>query len=113
LGTLLLVSGFFAPANFTWGILAGGLLSIMNFYGLCRGLQSAFGKWEANQRLNKTPFLLKYLMRMAVTVVFLYVILVKTAANIFGVVIGLATVILGIILTVVLALFDKSYIEEV
>lgn len=113
LGTLLLLSGFFASVNFTLGFLAGGLVSILNFYGLCRGLQKAFGQWEANRPLAKAPLICKYLLRMAAIALVLYVMLVRTTADIFGIVLGLSTVIIAIILTIVMTFFDKSYLEEV
>src|ERR1035437_1246748 len=93
LGFLLLLGSVFASANFALGILAGGLISILNFYGLCRGLQKSFGEMKANQSPGKAPLILKYLLRLAITGVALYVILAKTTADVFGLVIGLSTVI--------------------
>lgn len=113
LGSLLLLGSVFASANFALGILAGGLISILNFYGLCHGLQKSFGRIEANQSPGKASLILKYLLRLGITGVILYVILVKTAADVFGLVIGLSTVIVSIILTVMMTLIDKSYLEEV
>ena len=113
LGTLLLVSVIFASVNFTLGLVAGGLVSVLNFYGLCRGLQSAFGKWETDNSLAKAPLILKYLLRMAAIGFVLYVLLAKTSADIFGIVLGLSTVVIAIILTIILTFFDKSYLEEV
>lgn len=110
---MLLVSIFFASLNFMLGLLAGGLLSILNFYGLCRGLQKAFGQWETNKAMAKALLMIKYLLRMTAIGLVLYVMLARTNADIFGIVLGLSTVLIAIILTIILAFFDKSYLEEV
>ena len=111
--SLLLLGSLFASVNFALGILAGGLISILNFYGLCRGLKTSFGEIAANKSPGKAALIIKYLLRLTVTGVVLYVILAKTNIDIFGLIIGLATVIVSIILTVMMTLIDKSYLEEV
>lgn len=113
MGILLLASNFFASRDFTLALLAGGLISILNFYGLCWGLQKAFGQWEADNKLSKAPFIVKYLLRLAAIGLVLYVLLARTRADIFGLVLGLATVIIAITLTIILAYFNKSRSEEV
>ena len=95
------------------GLLAGGLISILNFYGLCWGMQKAFRPWEAGNKLSKAPLIVKYLLRMAAIGLVLYVLLVRAKADIFGLVLGLATVVIAIILTIVMTSFDKSHLEEV
>lgn len=112
LGVFLLLSGLLASADFTLGILAGGLISILNFFGLCRGLQSIFGNPEG-KGAGKSSVMFKYLSRLVITGVILYLVLVKTTADIFGLVIGLSTVVFSIIVSVIMTLFDKSYLEEV
>jgi hypothetical protein len=100
LGVFLLLSWLFLSADFTLGILAGGLISILNFFGLCRGLQSIFGNPEG-KGAGKSAVMFKYLSRLV------------TKADIFGMVIGLSTVVFSIIISVIMTLFDKSYLEEV
>jgi hypothetical protein len=111
-GILLILSSALASANFTLGILAGGLISILNFYGLCQGLRSAFAEM-VNGGTGKATMIFKYLLRLAITGLTLYIVLAKTKADIFGLVIGLAVVVIGIIFSVFLTFFDKSYLEEV
>ncbi len=111
-GFVLFLSGAFASAGFTLGVLTGGLISILNFYGLRRGLKSAFGQLESGGT-GKSAVMLNYLLRLVVTGFVLYLVLVKTDADIFGLVIGLSTVVIGIVLSVIMTVFDKSYIEEV
>lgn len=113
MGIMLLASSFFAARDFTLGLLVGGLISILNFYGLCWGLQKAFGQWEADSKLSKTPFVVRYLLRLAAIGLVLYVLLARTTADIFGLVLGLATVIIAITLTIIRAYFSKSHSGEV
>jgi hypothetical protein len=108
----LCLSGVLASANFTLGILAGGVISILNFYGLCQGLRAAFAQIGSGNA-GKATMILKYLLRLTVTGLVLYIVLAKTRADIFGLVIGLAVVVVGIIFSVILTFFDKSYLEEV
>ena len=112
LGGLLLLSLAFGSARFTVGMLAGGLISILNFYGLSRGLKTAFGQM-ANGGTGKASLIFKYLLRLAVTGLTLYLVLVKVRADIFGLLIGLSTVVIGILISTVLTVIDKSYLEEV
>ncbi len=107
------MSGAFLSASFLFGVLVGGLISIANFYGLCRGLGKVFGQSEPGKRYSKAPFMFQYFLRLALTAIVLYITLVKTTASVFGLVVGLATVIVSIVLTVTMTLFDKSYLEEV
>jgi len=111
-GLFLFLSTILASTNFTLGILAGGLISILNFYGLCQGLRTAFAQMGSGST-GKAAMVLKYLLRLGITGFVLYLALAKTKANIFGLVIGLAVVVIGIICSVILTFFDKSYLEEV
>lgn len=111
-GVFLLLSGALASANFTLGILAGGLISILNFYGLCQGLRVAFAQMGTGSA-GKVMLIGKYLLRLTITGLVLYVVLAKTKADVFGLVIGMGVVVAGIIFSVILTFFDKSYLEEV
>ena len=111
-GIFLLLSGALASANFTLGILAGGLISILNFYGLCQGLHAAFAQMGTGSA-GKAMLIGKYLLRLTITGLVLYMVLAKTKADIFGLVIGMGVVVAGIIFSVILTFFDKSYLEEV
>ncbi len=108
----LILSGALASTNFTLGILAGGLISILNFYGLCQGLRTAFAQMGSGSA-GKAAMIFKYLLRLVFTGLILYIVLAKTKADIFGLVIGLSVVVIGIIFSVILTFFDKSYLEEV
>lgn len=112
LGILLILSGLWTTFNFTLGILFGGFISILNFYGLGHSLKAAFGQMETGG-IVKSALIFKYLLRLALTGLVLYLVLVKTAASIFGLFIGLSTVVISIVLAVVFTSIDKSYLKEV
>jgi len=112
LGIILLLSSVFASASFTIGILTGGLISTLNFHILCRGLQKVFRQLEIGKP-GKLPVMSRYLLRLFITGLVLYLVLAKTPADIFGLVIGLSTVVISIVFTVIMTLIDKSYLEEV
>lgn len=112
LAFFLFVSAMLASFNFTLGILAGGLISILNFYGLARGLRKVIVP-AGTAGAGMATAVFKYLLRLVLTGLVLYLVLTRTEANIFGLVIGLSTVVVSVVFTVLLTLIDKSYIEEV
>ena len=112
LGIFLILSSVFASASFTLGILTGGLISTLNFHALCRGLQKVFRQLEIGKP-GKSPVMFKYILRLFITGLVLYLVLAKTPADIFGLVIGLSTVVISVVFTVIMTLIDKSYLEEV
>ena len=112
LGIILLLSSVFASASFTIGILTGGLISTLNFHILCRGLQKVFRQLEIGKP-GKSPVMFRYLSRLFITGLVLYLVLAKTPADIFGLVIGLSTVLISILFTVIMTLIDEGYLEEV
>ena len=112
LGIFLILGSVFASASFTLGILTGGLISTLNFHALCRGLQKVFRQLEIG-KFGNSPVMLWYLLRLFITGLVLYLVLAKTPADIFGLVIGLSTVVISILFTGIMTIIDKSYLEEV
>jgi hypothetical protein len=60
----------------------------------------------------KAKLMLRYYLRLAVTAFVLYWIISGNLVNVIGLVIGLSVVVLNIILTTILTLSKKKYIEE-
>lgn len=109
LAVLLLGSSFFLSFRFSLGILLGGLISILNFYWLHQNLRNTF------QRLMdgaKSSILFKYCIRLAVTAVVLYFIIVYRVADVLGLLLGLSIVVINIVFTVIMT-FHKKTFEEV
>jgi hypothetical protein len=75
-------------------VLAGGLLAIANFLWIRRGLEAALTQLPANASRFA---LLRYLLRLAIMAVLLYVVIVELKADIWGLLLGLSVLVLNII----------------
>ena len=100
LGVLLALSGSFTSPGFTFGILTGGGLSILNFCGLTYSLKDLGSS-------GKTPIILKYLFRLALTGFLLYVLIVNTKVHVIGLILGLSVVLISVIFTLIPMLFKE------
>ncbi|MBN1471353.1 MAG: ATP synthase subunit I, partial [Syntrophaceae bacterium] len=92
------------------GILLGGFISILNFHWMEKGLRGLFQKTGVNV---KGPVLIKYYIRLAITAVVLYFLIAYKTVNVIGLVIGLSVVVINIVITMIIALTKKNFIEEV
>jgi len=110
LAIIFIPSFIFAPTKFYLGVLLGGFISILNFYGMELGLRGLFKNPSGNV---KRPTMVKYYIRLALTAVVLYFLIVADTVNIIGLIIGLSVVVINIIFTVITALAKKNFIEEV
>jgi hypothetical protein len=109
LGVFVLISAFLFSPKFTLGVLLGGLISIVNYHWLYRDVKSVF------QHLNdraKSRIMFKYYIRFGVTAIVLFFIVSSQIVDVIGLLIGLSTVIINIVLTAIVAL-KKTCVEEV
>jgi hypothetical protein len=109
LGIFVLVSAFMFSPKFTLGVLLGGLISIVNYHWLYRDVKNVF------QHLNdraKSRIMFKYYIRFGVTAIVLFFIVSSQIVDVIGLLIGLSTVIINIVLTAIVAL-KKTCVEEV
>ncbi len=110
LAILFIPSFIFAPTKFSLGVLLGGFISILNFYGMELGLRGLFKNPAGNV---KRPTMIKYYIRLALTAVVLYFLISADTVNMIGLIIGLSVVVINIIFTMITALAKKNFIEEV
>jgi len=110
LGIFLAVSFIFMTYRFTLGILLGGLVSIINFYWLARGLRKVFQQFLDKA---KSSILKRYYIRVTVTGVALFFIITRTPADVIGLIVGLSVVVVNIVSTVLLEFSKKNYAKEV
>jgi len=96
--------------RFSLGILCGGLISVVNFHWLYRNLQNVFTKHPDRA---KKAILIRYFIRLAVTALVLLWVISGHLVDIIGLVIGLSVGPLNIILTTLLVVSKKNYIEGV
>jgi len=90
----------FFSYKFALGILAGGLISIVNFYWLAKDLKALFERFSGTGK-SKQFILVRYFFRLVVTAVVLFLVITKVSVHVIGLVLGLSTVIVSSIFTVV------------
>jgi hypothetical protein len=100
----------FTPFKFVLGILLGGFISILNFHGMERGLQSLFQRTGGNV---KGPILIKYYIRLAITAVVLYFLIAYKTVDVVGLIIGLSVVVINIIIFAITNLTKNNFLKEV
>ncbi|PKN32909.1 MAG: hypothetical protein CVU61_15890 [Deltaproteobacteria bacterium HGW-Deltaproteobacteria-19] len=110
LAVCLIISALLLSAPFTYGILLGGFISIINFHWLDRDLRKIFSNLSGTA---KSALLLKYYLRLAITAVVLYILISQSLVDIIGLLVGLSVVVMNIVLTAVLVFSKKNRVEEV
>ena len=109
LGILTLISFFFMPRKFALGMLLGGFISVVNFHWLVRDLRKAF---RSLSEKSNSAVMFKYYIRFAVTAIALYFIITRDIVDIIGLLIGLSTVVIAIVITTVALYSKKNCVEE-
>ena len=109
LGTLAGVGFLFMPLKFALGMLLGGFISILNFHWLVRDLRKAFKNLTEK---SNSLVMFKYYMRFGVTAVALYFIITGEIVDVIGLVVGLSTVVIAIVITTVALYTKKNCVEE-
>lgn len=110
LAVFFIPSLILSPVKFSLGVLLGGFISILNFYWMARGLRGLFNNPAGNV---KGPVMVKYYIRLALTAVVLYFLIANHTVNVIGLLIGLSIVVINILITLIIALAKKKFIEEV
>lgn len=102
---LTVVSWMLVSGNFAVGVFAGGCVAITNFVwlrsALVKILQLPIEK--ASGAAN-----LRYLLRLAATGFVLWLLIVKAGLNIFGLLLGLSVLVIGIMLLTVYRLLHSG-----
>ena len=108
---LLLVAAAapFMTVKFTFGIAAGGLISIVNYHWLKRSLRHAFLGPCINPR---SAVMVRYYLRFVLTGVALYILISRYLVDVIGLLIGLSVVVINIAATVIVMLAKKNRPEE-
>lgn len=90
---LALVTALLVSPKFGISVFAGGMLAIANFLRMRRGLEALL----RTQPANASRFaVVKFLLRLAVMAVLLYVLIVLLHADIIGVLVGLSVIVINI-----------------
>jgi hypothetical protein len=99
---VLAVSGWlWFGREFAIGILVGGLLAVLNFHFMAYILNSTLNRrwssqeeWQTAGRQAVSFMTLKYVLRFTVLAVIIFFLVTTGWVNIFGLVVGLSTVVL-------------------
>lgn len=110
LGVFVLISMILLSYRFSLGVLLGGCISIVNFHWLSHDLRKVFK--TINDRA-KTRVMAKYYIRFGITAVVLYFIVSSNIVDVIGLLVGLSTVLINIVMTAVMTLSKKNCLEEV
>jgi len=110
LAVFVLAGALIFSLKFTLGVLLGGLISIVNYHWLCRDVKKVFAHLTDRA---KSRIMFKYYIRFGITAVALYFIVSSGIVDVVGLLIGLSTVIVNIVITAVMALSKKNCVEEV
>jgi len=109
LATLTAVSFFLMPHRFALGMLLGGFISILNFHWLVRDLRKAFQSLSGK---SNSVVMFKYYVRFGVTAIALYFIITEDIVDVIGLLVGLSTVVIAIVITAIALYSKKNCIEE-
>jgi hypothetical protein len=109
LGLFASVSFVFMSNKFCLGILLGGLISIVNFHWLYRGLRNVFKQLTGGA---KSTIMFKYYIRFAFTAVVLYFIISKAMVDVIALIIGLSIVVINIIFTTIVTLTRNNALRR-
>ncbi|MBM4273801.1 MAG: ATP synthase subunit I [Deltaproteobacteria bacterium] len=109
--TMLVATGFlWQGREFALGILAGGLVAVINFHLLHRTLRETLGRLGQVQEEDapgraKAFFAGRQLLRFFVLLTIIFLLVRYGWVNIFGLLVGLSTVVVTLILAGILAIF--------
>jgi hypothetical protein len=108
LGLLTAGSGIWAGPRFSLSVLFGGLLIIANFHVLHGALRRAFGQ-GASVSATTAVVVLKYYFRLILTGIAVVVLLKFAEADPFGLLLGLSTVVINLLLFAVMEIYRIYY----
>ncbi|MCD6294276.1 MAG: ATP synthase subunit I [Deltaproteobacteria bacterium] len=106
------LSGVFMEAQFTLGVVLGGLIIIANFSILQRSVRMAFSDQGA-MKGKKIALIVKFYFRLAIMGLILYILITGGWVNPLGLAVGLSVVVLSILNFGIRAAFRTSSREAV
>ena len=103
---LVLGSWVISSWSFAWGVLVGGVISIASFLVSTREVKRFFMALELQQaqsaekaKLTKKGLILKFWIRLLLIGLVLFLFIRYSSINVFGLILGLTTVVFTIILS--------------
>ena len=103
LAVLVLGSWVLSSWSFAWGVLAGGVISIVSFRISYRDVTKFFEALEPEQprsaetvKKTKRGLILKFWLRLFLIGLILFLLIKYSSINVFGLILGLTTVVFAI-----------------
>ena len=115
---LVLVSWVVHSWSFAWAVLAGGIISIVSFHISQRDVKAFMdslvsgeaGVGENGKRKkSKKGFILKFWLRLFLIGIVLFFLIKSTEVNVFGLILGLATVVFTITISAVMVIWKYYF----
>jgi hypothetical protein len=110
LGIFIILGFVFMPRRFALGMSLGSIISIANFYWLGRDLRKVFSRMSERA---SSSIMFKYYIRFGVTAVVLFFIISYDLVDVIGLLVGLSTTVIAVVLTTIAAYSKKNCVEEV
>jgi hypothetical protein len=105
LAVLVIIGYFWQGGEFALGVLAGGLVAVINFHLLHQALRGLFERAQALPESAagqaKAFFAVRQILRFFALLEIIYLLVSSGWVNIFGLVLGLSTVVLTLILAAI------------
>ena len=118
LAVMTLVSAIFSSLLFAWSVLVGGIISIFSFWiankGVVKLVESvtslgALDDRKAQSKQEQKGYLLRFWLRIIIIGIVLLVLIKGQMVNIFGLILGLSTVVLTVIFISVQVTWDYFF----
>jgi hypothetical protein len=106
------VSGIFMTAQFTLGVILGGLIIIANFSLLHHTMRKAFSD-QTLMKSKQMALIAKFYFRLAIMGLIIYILITNGWVNPLGLAVGLSIVVLSILNFGIRAAFRTSSREAV
>lgn len=90
---MCILSYLFMGAQFAFGVLAGGIICLINFQWLYRHAKAAVSLTTSK---GKAFMAKRYILRLAIMGIILYALIAYVKVDVIGLLLGLSVVILGI-----------------
>lgn len=107
LAVLIVGAWYMFSRTMAQSVLIGGLLASVSFFMLRRDIDlfmtnfsQAGMNWRAVKKLEKVKFFLKFYGRLTVLAVVLYLLITRISIDVIGLVIGLSTIMLSVVIVV-------------
>ncbi len=115
---MTIASAIFASVWFAWSVLVGGIISICSFWNANRGIMKLVKSvtslaspedQKATAKQEQKGYLLRFWLRIVIIGIVLLVLIKGQMVNIFGLILGLSTVVLTVTFISIKVVWDYYF----